>query len=90
MVTSMRQTIQFAPWTRMLMENAVSPFWGEGQGVSACHRHPPSIKRSAATHSLPAAGGRPPGQGREGFNLPLPLTGSSKQKKLQLHFDPWE
>ena len=37
MATGVQQTIQFAPWTRMLMENAVSPFWGEGQGVPVCH-----------------------------------------------------
>lgn len=92
MATGVQQTIQFAPWTRMLMENAISPFWGEGQGVPMCHRHPHPSPRSTSTHSLPAGGGWPPGGVTRGraLNRPLPLTCSSSQKKFLLHFNPRE
>lgn len=41
MVKSMRQTIQFVPWTQMLTENAVSQFWGERAKVYPSTTDPP-------------------------------------------------
>ena len=52
MVKSMRQTIQFVPWTQMLTENAVSQFWGERAKVYPSATDPPPNPSTQSVLSL--------------------------------------
>lgn len=55
MVKGMWQTIQFAPWTQMLIENGLSPFWGDGAKECPSATDSPPTTSAGAVHLVPGA-----------------------------------